>query len=441
MTLRARVAAAAAAAIFVALALLVVVAPSLLAGDLRRDLDDTLRRRAADVARLNATVPGQLTEVGAIEGGGLLVQVVDRTGRIVARSSALGGRVLPIDQQVLRDRQPRLDDGRLGTDPVRLYTAPLGELGAGEASGGAVVVGSDLAAVERTVDRARVLIAICALVAALIAAALATWLTRRALRPLTRLNAGARAIGRAGDPSRRLPEPAQQDEVGELAQTLNAMLASLERAQEAEHRFVGDASHELRTPLTALRGNAAYLAKHGPDEAVIQDIADGAERLSTLLDDLLALAREDAGAPLQAQPVRLAELADAVVERDVWVLGERDALQRAVDNLVRNAHKHGTGAVTVTVGGDDTHAFIAVQDEGPGPRDAAIFERFHRGPQARGEGSGLGLAIVKAIAERHGGRVEVDGSRFTLYLSTMSGTPNTRRTPPSSDTSSSPSSA
>ncbi len=441
MTLRARVAAAAAAAIFVALALLVVVAPSLLAGDLRRDLDDTLRRRAADVARLNATVPGQLTEVGAIEGGGLLVQVVDRTGRIVARSSALGGRVLPIDQQVLRDRQPRLDDGRLGTDPVRLYTAPLGELGAGEASGGAVVVGSDLAAVERTVDRARVLIAICALVAALIAAALATWLTRRALRPLTRLNAGARAIGRAGDPSRRLPEPAQQDEVGELAQTLNAMLASLERAQEAEHRCVGEASHELRTPLTALRGNAAYLAKHGPDEAVIQDIADGAERLSTLLDDLLALAREDAGAPLQAQPVRLAELADAVVERDVWVLGERDALQRAVDNLVRNAHKHGTGAVTVTVGGDDTQAFIAVQDEGPGPRDAAIFERFHRGPQARGEGSGLGLAIVKAIAERHGGRIEVDGSRFTLYLSTMSGTPNTRRTPPASDTSSSPSSA
>ena len=195
------------------------------------------------------------------------------------------------------------------------------------------------------------------------------------------------------------------DEVGELAHTLNGMLASLERAQEAEHRFVGDASHELRTPLTALRGNAAYLAKHGPDEAVIQDITDGAERLSALLDDLLALAREDAAAPPQAEPVRLADLApDAHIEQDVWTSGERDALQRAVDNLIRNAHKHGTGTVTVTVGGDGTDAFVAVEDEGPGPDDPArVFERFHRGPDARGEGSGLGLAIVKAIAERHGG--------------------------------------
>jgi signal transduction histidine kinase len=400
-----------------AVLLLVIAVPRLLADDLRGQLDDTLRRRAADVARLNATAPGQLTEVAALEGGGLLVQVVDRRGRIVARSSALGGRVLPIDQDVLRDRQPRLEDARLGTEPVRLFTAPLGELGAGEASGGAVVVGSELAAVERTVDRARLLIAICALVAGLIAAALATWLTRRALRPLARLNDGAREIGRRGDTSKRLPEPATQDEVGELAHTLNAMLASLERAQEAEHRFVGDASHELRTPLTALRGNAAYLAKHGPDDAVVQDIADDAERLSRLLDDLLALAREDAGAPLQAEPVRLADLADAVVERDVWVLGERDALQRAVDNLVRNAHKHGTGAVTVTVGGDGIDAFIAVEDEGPGPSDpTAVFERFRRGQDARGDGSGLGLAIVKAIAERHHGRVEVSGSRFTLVL-------------------------
>lgn len=422
MTLRARVALAAAAAIALAVALLVIAVPKLLEGDLRGELDDRLRRQAAEVARLNATVPGQLTEAGALEGGGLLVQVVDPSARIVARSRALGGRVLPIDQTVLRDRQPRLTDARLGTDPVRVFTAPLGELGQGEASGGAVVVASDLGVVDHTVDRARVLIAICALVAALLAAGLATWLTRRALRPLSRLNAGARAIGRSGDASKRLPEPPITDEVGELAHTLNGMLASLERAQEAEHRFVGDASHELRTPLTALRGNAAYLAKHGPDEAVVQDIADGAERLSALLDDLLALAREDAAAPLQGEPVRLADLADdSVVERDAWVRGERAALQRAVDNLVANAHKHGTGAVTVTVGGDGTQAFIAVEDEGAGPEDPGrVFERFHRGPQARGEGSGLGLAIVKAIAERHGGRVEVDGARFTLVVKELS---------------------
>jgi len=417
VSLRTRVALAAAAAIVLALVLVVIAVPNLLARDLRSELDDSLRRRAADVARLNATVPTQLTETSALEGGGLLVQVVDRSGRIVARSGALGGRVLPV--AALRDRQPVLADDRLGADPIRVYTAPLGELGAGEAAGGAVIVASDLAEIERTEDRARTLIGVCALVAAVFAAGLATLLTRRALRPLTRLSAGARAIGNA---SQRLPAPEVQDEVGELAVTLNGMLASLERAQEAEHRFVGDASHELRTPLTALRGNAAYLAKHGPDPHVVADIQAGADRLGELLDDLLALAREDATASLQAEPVRLADLADdVVIERDAWTEGERAALERAVDNLVRNAHKHGTGRVTVTVGGDGEHAFVRVEDEGPGPEDPErIFERFHRGPQARGEGSGLGLAIVRAIAERHGGRVEVDGARFTLVVRELS---------------------
>src|SRR4051812_37386985 len=386
VTIRARVAPAAAAAIVLAVALLVIAVPRLLAGDLRGELDDTLQRRAADVARLNATVPGELTSPGALEPG--LVQVVDRSGRIVARSSALGGRVLPIDRDVQHDRQARFSDGSLGTDRLRAYTAPLGELSRGPASGGVVVVASDLAGIERTLDRTRTLVAICALVAALIAAALATVLTRRALRPLTRLNEGARAIGRAGDAAQRLPQPATHDEVGQLAETLNAMLASLERAREAEHRFVGDASHELRTPLTALRGNAAYLAKHGADDAVIADIEAGATRLSELLDDLLALAREDAAAPLHLEPVRLADLAEhPVVEHDAWVQGERQALERAVANLVRNAHKHGRGAVTVTVGGDGTEAFIAVQDEGPGPSDPQhVFDRFAKGATSTGSG-------------------------------------------------------
>ena len=288
---------------------------------------------------------------------------------------------------MLEDRQPRLADGSLGTDAVRVYTAPLGELGRGPAAGGAVIVAGGLADIERTLDHVRTLIALCALFAAALTAGLATLLTRRALRPLSRLSAGARAIGRSGDASQRLPQPAVSDEVGELAATLNSMLASLERAREAEHRFVGDASHELRTPLTALRGNAAYLAKHGPDEAVIADIQAGAAHLSELLDDLLALAREDAAAPLQAEPVRLADLADDVqIERDVWVDGERPTLERAVGNLIRNAHTHGQGHVTVTVGGDDATAFLRVEDEGPGPRRARADLRALL--RATGPGSG-----------------------------------------------------
>jgi signal transduction histidine kinase len=215
------------------------------------------------------------------------------------------------------------------------------------------------------------------------------------------------------------------------------MLASLERARESEQRFVADASHELRTPLTALRGNAAYVARHGAEPAVLADIEADAARLASLLDDLLALAREDAAAPAGGEAVALAELArevvageanaDVVVEpgaEAARVRGEPVALERALSNLVRNARTHGPdgGRITVTVqlGGD--RARVLVADEGPGltPDEAArAFERFWRGSGARGGGSGLGLAIVRAIAERHDGSISVDGSCFTLELPTI----------------------
>jgi two-component system, OmpR family, sensor kinase len=444
VSLRTRVALAAATAIVLAVALLAIFVPTFLSLQLRGALDDDLRRRAADVAQLNASTPQQLTEPGALEGrlGGsaLFVQVLDARGRIVARSSGLGGRVLPGDAAVrraLRDRQPAFADDALGTDAIRLYAAPLGALGRGPAAGGAVVVAGTTAGIHRTLVRVRTLVLLCALAAAALAALAATLLTRRALRPLGRLSAGARAIARSGDAAERLPEPPVHDEVGELAGTLNAMLASLERAREAEHRFVGDASHELRTPLTALRGNAAYIARHGPDPAVLADIQADVARLGELLDSLLALAREDAAAPARGAPVDLAALArelDAEVDapEPVWVLGEREALARALGNLVANAHRHGQGRVTVTVGAADGLARVTVADEGPGLSEeqaAHAFERFWRGPGARGEGSGLGLAIVRAIAERHGGYVTVDGPAFTLAVKELSKTARTTKAP------------
>jgi len=436
MTLRARVAIAATAAIVLAVALLVIAVPSFLERELRSTLDESLVRRAVDVARLNASAPDLLTEPGALEGrlsgATLFVQVIDRRGRTLARSSALGGRVILTS---LPEREPRFADASMGNTRLRMYTAPLGELGRGEASGGAVAVAASLEEIDATVEHTRRLIALWALAAALVAAAAATLFTRRALRPLTRLSSGARRIERSGDSSERLPEPQTRDEVGELADTLNAMLASLERAQEAEHRFVGDASHELRTPLTALRGNAAYIARHGADPAVLKDIEADAERLTELLDDLLALAREDAAAPAKGEPVRLAELAtdadEVIVERDVWAEVERPAFERAIGNLVRNARKHGRGKVTITVGGDGDEAYVSVQDQGPGVpvhERELVFERFARGHRARGEGSGLGLAIVRSIAERHGGTVTVDGAKFTIAVKELSKSPRTTAT-------------
>jgi signal transduction histidine kinase len=214
------------------------------------------------------------------------------------------------------------------------------------------------------------------------------------------------------------------------------MLASLERARESEQRFVADASHELRTPLTALRGNAAYVARHGAEPGVLADIEADAARLASLLDDLLALAREDAAAPAGGEEVELAALArevtagaadaEVVVEpgaEAATVRGEPATLERAVGNLVANARAHGPegGRITVTVGlaGGGQRARVTVADEGAGlsaEEAEHAFERFWRGPRARSGGSGLGLAIVRAIAERHGGSISADGPRFTLEL-------------------------
>ena len=353
------------------------------------------------------------------------MQVIDPQGRIVARSSGLGSRVLPdapITQQALDERTAGYGDSRLGADPLRVYAAPLGELGRGEAAGGAVVVAGTTTEIEQTLDETRRFVLIAAAAAALLAAALAILLARRALRPLRRLSTGAREIERTGDAKRRLPDPETHDEVGALADTLNAMLASLERAREAEQRFVGDASHELRTPLTALRGNLAYATRHGADPEVLADIEADAARLGLLLEDLLALAREDAGAPVRGEPVDLRELAEEAGADEVTgdesaiVVGERPALERALGNLVRNAHRHGHGRVMIVVAGDGVRARLTVEDEGPGltPEQAQhAFDRFWRGPTG---GSGLGLAIVKAIAERHGGSATVEGSRFVIEL-------------------------
>ena len=293
-----------------------------------------------------------------------------------------------------------------------------------------MLVATGTQADERIAHRVRVLVLIAAAAAALLAIGIALLLTRRALRPLTDLSAAARTIGETGDATRRLPTTGSGDEVGALSETLNAMLASLERAREAERRFVADASHELRTPLTALRGNAAYIAQHGADAEVLADLEGDARRLSHLLDDLLALAREDAAGPGPSDAVRLDRLALGLAGRrvevdapdPVTVRGDAQALTRAIANLTENALVHGPAdeIVTITVREAAGRARLTVSDRGPGlnaEEAEHAFERFWRAPAADGPpGSGLGLAIVRATAERHGGRVSVEGAEFTLDL-------------------------
>ena len=297
----------------------------------------------------------------------------------------------------------------------------------GPAAGGAVVVAGSTHDLDETLASLRWFLFAAGLGAAILAGAAVAVLMRRALVPLERLAGAAADVERTGDPSRRLPEPAQRDEVGRLAATLNAMLASLERSRDAERRFLADASHELRTPLTALRGNVAYLARHGATPELVAELEADAERLAVLADDLLTLSREESAAT-PTEPVRLDVLARSAAEAyahaeveapaPVAVYGDHAALERALANLVRNAELYGPtgGRITLATEAVNGVARLSVSDEGPGPEDPEqAFARFWRGEHGE-PGSGLGLAIVRATAERHGGRAYAQGSRFTIEL-------------------------
>jgi len=420
---------AALVSVLVALVIVSVGVDVLVGRHLRGSLDRSLRQRAVAVAQLSATAPALLVSPGALDapagGTQVLTQVLDRRGRIVARSLALGGRILPMEalaRGVIATGEGRYVDSRLGSEQLRGYIAPLAESG-GAASGGAVAVAASTHDLEETLGRVHLVVLLGALAAAAGAAVTVALLMRGALAPLRRLTRAAAEIEHTGDARRRLPQPESDDEVGRLAATLNGMLTALERAREAERRFLADASHELRTPLTALAGNIDHLARHGASDELVAELQQDTRRLARLADDLLALSREEA-ASAPDEIVKLDELARAAEGADVDVVagpasvrGDRHALERALSNLLENARRHGRGRITVETRTKDRLALLTVGDEGPGLRaeEAKLaFRRFWRG--TRGAGSGLGLAIVKATAERHGGRAYAEGARFTLEL-------------------------
>jgi signal transduction histidine kinase len=284
----------------------------------------------------------------------------------------------------------------------------------------------------------------------------------RAMRPISSLTAAAREIATTRDPSLRLPMPESEDEVAELAQTLDQMLRELDAARgetqqmvQAQRDFVADASHELRTPLTSILANLELLeasfAARGADadeEEIVAGALGSSRRMRRLVADLLLLARADAGRTGPRRSCDLAEIATAAVaevrpvaaghtiELDaagpIAVDGNPDDLHRLVLNLVENAVRHtppgSSVSVSVRAEGDEG-ALLVVEDDGPGLPDGAgdqIFSRFVRGSGGPADltadaGTGLGLAIVKAVAESHRGAVEagrssLGGARFAVRL-------------------------
>jgi two-component system, OmpR family, sensor kinase len=306
--------------------------------------------------------------------------------------------------------------------------------------------------VQNTANRVKVFLAFGVLGGALLAllAGLAT--ARRAMEPITELTAAAREIERSRDPSLKVPHPEADDEVSELARTLDAMLGALDSARSEtesalvrQREFVADASHELRTPLTSVLANLELLEEEleGEQRETAASALRSSRRMRRLVADLLLLARADAGRVAPHQTVDMSEIVThAAAELEplagdheisvsappgAHVDGAHDELHRLVLNLMENALRHtdpGT-AVEATVERRNGEIVLAVEDDGPGiPAELRekVFERFYRGTGDRSGSSGLGLSIVRAVADSHRGHVRLEepldgrGARFVVRI-------------------------
>ena len=331
-------------------------------------------------------------------------------------------------------------------------------------AGGTLITVVPLAPTNQTLSSLIKVEVIVSLVALAVLILLALWTVQVGLRPLGEMAETAGDIA-AGNLTSRVRGVDEKGEVGRLGRSLNSMLAQIEVAftergasEDRLRRFAADASHELRTPLTSIRGYAELLRKGAfKDEATrqraLERIEHEATRMSSLVDDLLLLARLDQGRMPRVAPVDLVRLVRAAVEDcqvatddhqveflaahqvidpAIVVWGDEDRIAQAVDNLLRNSVIHtpsGTSVRASVIRRMSPEglplAAIVVNDDGPGLQDdqvSQVFNRFYQGDVARtGAGTGLGLSIVAAVAAAHGGRATVastagGGSVFTIEL-------------------------
>ena len=370
--------------------------------------------------------------------GDVFAQSIDATGRVIRAdySQPVTALVMPIAKDIAATQAPggtRIDTTIDGTH-YRVLVVPIG-------GAAALELAYAMTDIDAVLAETRTRLILVALGGVLLAAALGTLVARAALRPVERLTGVIEAVARTRDLSRRVAAGGH-DELSRLAASFNEMLGALEVSLRQQRQLVADASHELRTPLTSLRTNLELLARgHPSDEierrAVLTDLVAQMERLSTLVADLIDLARDEEAA-LPVEDVRLDELVEdalaglrgrfpsvtfTISSQPSSIQGVRSRISRAVTNLLDNAGKWSPSGGTVEV--SVAEGEVSVRDHGPGvsPEDAPhVFDRFWRAPNARSmPGSGLGLSIVKDVAEKHGGSVTFEpapggGARFRLRL-------------------------
>jgi two-component system, OmpR family, sensor kinase len=466
VSLRARVMAAAACLIALTSLVTGVLGVTLLRGYLLDRSDTQLRDFAGVASRIfSHPRPPAAADNGSGQRQSLptqfLAEVVNADGGVQVDSGPLHGP----DDPHLTATQLKTQGTPFTAGSWRVLVEPM-------AGGEHLVTAYSMNDLTATVQRLEIADALAGVVAVALLACVGLPLVRASLAPLAGIEATAAGIA-GGDLSRRIDHPSARTEVGRLAGALDTMLGRIEaayraraegearalRSEEQMRQFVADASHELRTPLTSVRGLAEYGLQQGTaatsEELLrLMSLIDGeASRMGRLVEDLLLLAKFDAGRSLDREPVDLASIvAQAVLAARIVYPGraislrapdpvivdaDAERVRQVIDNLLGNALKHTPdgSSVTVLVAAADTGwGEVTVADDGPGmtPEQASrVFERFYRADDSRARahgGAGLGLAIAASLTAAHGGEITVDtapgqGATFRVRLPLTAGAP------------------
>ena len=451
LPIRVRVAGVSALLTFVILCAFALAIGSLTVHRLRTDFN----RDVADTAK---QLPSQLTvTINPFRVEPPLADFASQSNHSVIRILSIGEHVL----EQAPAQAPSLGPPRLAEQTVhgyRVISIPaFVRLSNGDTVGRVILqYGRRVSDTEATVKRVELFLLLGVLAGSVFALIAGIAIARRAMAPIAELTSAAAEIARTRDPSRRVPQSPADDEVGELARTLEGMLRELDAARAEtesmlarQRQFVADASHELRTPLTSVLANLELLADRSDSGQLSGDLGEAArsalrssQRMRRLVADLLLLARTDVGRVVPREPCDLAQVVVEAAAELGPVSGEheisldvhpaiveasRDDLHRLTINLLENSLRHtppGTEIHVSTAVTADGQVELVVEDNGPGvPPElaASLFERFVRGAGDHGGSFGLGLAIVRAVAVSHGGSVTLDrgqgeGARFVVRL-------------------------
>lgn len=433
-----------AATLVVAIAVVVggVLVIVVLRHTLVQNLEDAARRRARDVVALvrQDALPLVLGSAGEEDA---VVQVVGDGERVLSATENLRGKGPILEESPGSGLGVRTVTGLPIEDEQDDQFRVISLVVDGPRGSVVVHVAESLEPVEETVATVqRTLLAALGVLLAFVGL-ISWWIVGRALRPVDAIRGQVAEIS-ASDLSRRVPTPGTDDEIGRLADTMNAMLDRLEEFADRQRRFVADASHELQSPLaTSLADLEVALADpDGTDwQATASGVAGDAQRMAKLVQDLLFLARADdreVAVPrtlvdldevVRNEVARFRDRAPVTVDVDVApaeVRGSSDQLGRVVRNLLDNASRYARSRIGVELGADNGAVVLTVADDGPGVPagdEQRVFERFTRLDESRSRetgGTGLGLAIAREIVEHHDGTIAVEsnrpGARFVVRL-------------------------